>query len=398
MTQKDYHKELLQFCLELAKAPSPPFEEEKLSKILEEVLVELGFDKVRRTPLGTLMGEVVLSETEGSHVLLVVNLDTSSSAAVRGETAKPPTLEASDKEIIGGGVAENKGALAASLFAVRAVKENLSKDLRGKLTIAAVPLGSYFASLAARELLEEVKPDCVVVAGPTALDVCFGQRGKMKIVVENRGKRELLVNSERGINALKKMLPLLLTIEKEFLPHKDPLLGTGSLEVMDVNVDPPEESGFIPDKCSVVFHRWILPGENKEEVVREVKMIADGVAAFDLELDIDVFIREEKIATYTGAKASAEFFEPAWVCKDKKFLSMCLEALRKIGLSPKALWDCPIASGSYYAAVKGLPTVVFGPGSMEASNSFGNSLKVEELLKAFEGYKALIEALLQGIE
>lgn len=397
MTQKDYHKELLQCCLELAKISSPPFKEKELSKFLEAVMVDLCFDRVRRTPLGTLMGEVVLSETEGPHVLLVANLDTSSSV-VGEETAKPPNLEVSEGKITGDGVAEHKGALAASLFAVRAVKEDLSKDPKGKLTVAAVPLGSFCASLAARELLDEVKPDCVLVAGPTALDVCFGQRGKAKIVVENRGKRELFVNSERGINALKKMLPLLLTIEREFLPRKDPLLGSGCLEIVDVEVAPPEESGFIPDRCSVVFHRRLLPGENKEEVVREVKMIADGVAAFDLELDIDVFIREERITTYTGTEASVEFFEPAWVCKDKKFSSMCLEALTKKGLSPRTLWDCPAVSGGYYAAVGGLPTVVFGPGSMDASNSFGNVLDVEELLVAFEGYKALLEAILKGLD
>jgi hypothetical protein len=35
---------------------------------------------------------------------------------------------------------------------------------------------------------------------------------------------------------------------------------------------------------------------------------------------------------------------------------------------------------------------------MDASNSFGNVLDVEELLVAFEGYKALLEAIFKGLD
>jgi len=52
VTQKDYHKELLQCCLELAKISSPPFKEKELSKFLEAVMVDLCFDRVRRTLWG----------------------------------------------------------------------------------------------------------------------------------------------------------------------------------------------------------------------------------------------------------------------------------------------------------------------------------------------------------
>lgn len=71
-----------------------------------------------------------------------------------------------------------------------------------------------------------------------------------------------------------------------------------------------------------------------------------------------------------------------------------MDALNKKGIIVETVLDTPIASGSYYAAVKGVPTIVFGPGDLMKRENGEEFVEVDELVTAFEGYKALIRAFL----
>ena len=393
MPKMDYKEQVVHLCGKLAEIPSPPFKEKEIAILFEKMMTDLGFEKVWRDRLGNVIGEMALSREEGPNVLLASNLDSSLCLEEPYDTRFKPKIKG--KKITGCGVAENKGSLAASALAAVAIKEELSKEVKGKVIVAGISAGSFFAPLAAQELFEQTKPNYVIVGGPTGLKVCIGQRGRAEIIVENHGKCAPLAAFKKGVNALGKMLPVLLTIEKEFLSHEDPTLGEGCLEIIDIKASSSGPLWSVPDRCVAVFDRRVLPGENKEEVLNEVRMIADGVAAFDLDLDVSVSIKKEYITTYTGTKASVEIFEPAWVWEKKeKFLASCMDALNKKGIVVETVLDTPIVSGSYYAAVKGVPTIVFGPGDLMKRENGEEFVEVDELVTAFEGYKALIRAFL----
>ena len=49
-------QEWIEFCRELIRTPSPTYEEEKASKLIESEMKKLGYDDVWRDPKGNVIG------------------------------------------------------------------------------------------------------------------------------------------------------------------------------------------------------------------------------------------------------------------------------------------------------------------------------------------------------
>lgn len=216
-------------------------------------------------------------EGDGPSLMLNGHYDT---VGVDGMDAPfEPTIR--DGRLHGRGAYDMKGALAACLGAVRALR-TAGVRLAGDLLVSAVADEEH-ASLGARELLDAVVPDAAIVTEPTGLDPCIAHKGFAWIEVTTRGRAAHGSRPDLGVDANLAMGRVLGALERLAAEvarrDPDPLLGAGSLHVATLR------GGTAPSvyaaSCEACVERRTLPGEEGRDCLREIEAALGALAADD---------------------------------------------------------------------------------------------------------------------
>ncbi|GIV62846.1 MAG: hypothetical protein KatS3mg045_0185 [Bellilinea sp.] len=74
-------------------------------------------------------------------------------------------------------------------------------------------------------------------------------------------------------------------------------------------------------------------------------------------------------------------------------MTQAVEALRSAGLPGETFAVPYCTNGSASGGERGIPTLVFGPGSIHQAHRVDESIEVEEVLRGERGYRALLSKL-----
>lgn len=318
--------------------------EAEIAERVASYMAELGLDVARFESVPgrpSLVGRWP-GESDGPSLMLNAHYDT---VGVDGMES-PLVPEIRDGRLYGRGAYDMKGALAACLAAVGALRDAGAR-LAGDLLVSAVADEEH-ASLGTRELLESVVPDAAIVTEPTGLEVCIAHKGFAWIEVATRGRAAHGSRPDLGVDAnlaMGRVLGALGDLAAELSgrpPH--PLLGTGSLHVGTLR------GGTAPSiyaaSCEACVERRTVPGEDAWKCLREIEAALDALSADDPALAASVRLVLHR--------------PPFGTTPDAPIVRTLVDVLEARGSSPSPRGDSVWMDAALFAAA-GVDTVVIGP-------------------------------------
>lgn len=253
--------------------------ERTIAEYTADVMRALGMEVVRREPepgrasvVGRLRGR-----GGGRSLMLYAHYDT---VGIDG-MEEPFSAEIRDGRMYGRGTYDMKCGLAASLGAVKAVRD-AGLDLEGDLLVVAVA-DEEVASIGMSDVLTVVRADAAIVTEPTELAVCTAHKGFVWLEVEIEGRAAHGSRYDIGIDANMRMGRFLARLDeleqslRARTPH--PKLGTPSLHAAVLQGGTGISTYAAHSRLEI--ERRTLPDESPEAVIAEVCAITDALAARD---------------------------------------------------------------------------------------------------------------------
>ncbi len=369
---------MVEFLREIIALPSPSGEEGRAAARAVEEMKSLGFDRAFVDGIGNAVGVIGSGRPA---ILFDAHLDTVS-IRERERWEFDPYLGRFDGErVYGRGAAENKGALAAIIYGVRAMRE--AGILPGTVYVTGTAfeedcdgLGLWYAL--ARTGLE---PDAVVIGKFSELKIMRGQRGRMEITITVPGRTCHASTPEQGANAIYAALPLLAGIEKlNRRLKKDRFLGKGTVAATQVTVKSP---GFnrLPEELTVSVDRRLTAGEDRELALAQLAALpgAAGTA---------IAVRTYEKPASTGLVERVEKYFPGWsVPAGARVIRAAAGAFRAAtGRRPVIDRWTVSSNGVASGGLLGIPTVGFGPGEARYIHGYEDRVAVADLLTAAAVY------------
>lgn len=301
-------------------------------------------------------------------VLLESHLDT---VEVDGMTVPPYDGEVRGGRLYGRGACDAKGPLAAFMLAA-------AELARGEPPLHTVVLAGVCDEeheyRGVVHLLERLRGRAVVgaiVGEPTGLVPAVAHKGVVRYTVRTTGRAGHSSRPEEAVNAISLMAPVLAHLAATppaVAPH--PLLGPATRTVTRIRGGTGPNT--IAGTCEADVDRRTLPGEEPDFVWQRDRA---ELAELGAELD-PPFIIDFALDT------------PA----DSAVVSALSRALAALG-RPGEVAGMPFATDASKIARVGVPTVVFGPGSIRDAHSADESVDLAEVELATRAVVAAVRGM-----
>lgn len=311
-------------------------------------------------------------------ILLDAHQDT---VPVDGMTIEPFEPIVRDGRIHGRGACDVKGGMAAMLTAfarlaserpagaANVVMSCTCDEEHGQLGVS--DLTELWSDGRGRSRLLSEAPDVAIVAEPTELHVVVAHRGAARWLIRTTGRACHSSDPSRGENAIYKMAKVLSCLEEyagtladRVTPH--PLCGPATLSVGVISGG--VSVNTVPDECHIEIDRRCVPGE-------------DGPAAI---VDVGRYLRENVDVDFEML--------PPWciglTLSDDNNGPLGHELLAHIAavVGGREKIGVPYGTHASRFAAAGVPSVVFGPGSIAQAHTKDEWISIEQLNQAAEVY------------
>jgi putative selenium metabolism hydrolase len=386
---KNSEQEMIAFLVDLLAIPSLTGKEGQIAERVTGEMRRLGFDEVRTDGLGNIIGRV------GSGRRLIAfdgHMDTVDAGDRAQWSFDPFRPRVSEGRVWGRGAADQKGGLASMVYAGRIVHElDLGPDLT--LLFIGTVQEEDCEGMAWKYLIEEekIRPELVVLTEPTSLNICRGQRGRVEIEIEIRGRSCHGSAPERGDNAAYKAARLALEIQRmnERLAG-DAFLGRGTVALTEIVSGSPSLCA-VPDTARLHLDRRLTAGETKESALAEVREAA-GRAGIP---EAGILIPEYRERSYTGTIFPFEKYFSAWVLDESSpwLKKAGIAYFGLFGREPKIDKWTFSTNGVGIMPFYGIPCLGFGPGSEPQAHAPDEYCPIADLPLAVAFYAALAATL-----
>lgn len=286
--------------------------------------------------------------------------------SVGGMTIDPFGGEVRDGKLWGRGASDTKGPMAAMLWALREMRDELPK-LDYEIWFAGL-MSEEASQHGSRALAREERFDFVIVGEPTGLDVVHTHKGSAFLYMTTRGRAAHAARPDLGENAITKMLDVLAVVRTEiaadFAMQCDPVLGQSTLSIGTIRGG--SKTNIIPDLCEVSVDMRFVPAHYRPEVIGEFRERLQRVCP-DLEV-------------------SAEPAPPLFTDPSHPLIAK----LGECGAKPiGAPWFCDAC----FFAERGMPAVALGPGSIAQAHTKDEWIAVADLEKGVEFFSEFLRKL-----
>jgi acetylornithine deacetylase len=233
-------------------------------------------------------------------------------------------------------------------------------------------------------LLYDEHFDEAICLEPTELRVFRGHRGCLTFKVSITGRSVHMGGGETGIDAIASAIDLIMrlrVLEQELLleAKNDPAFRDWPkpLQLNVGMIEGGEWSGSVPEHCTVVADIGFLPSYSLEQIqerVREVCVLPPSDNAPSIDVDFHTGLRNDAYLS----DAEAPLIQELLVAAD-------VEPREAIG------WNVS-CDARLYAKVSGVPTAIFGSGSLTNAHSPHEHVLISELGKGIGVLAAFLSA------
>ncbi|MDR0366559.1 MAG: ArgE/DapE family deacylase [Bifidobacteriaceae bacterium] len=373
--------ELRQLLADLVRTDSqnPPGNEGKLARLVGEYLAAAGLEvELREAEPGRPNVIARLTGTNPEALLFNAHLDTVGIGDLGLWSTEPLGAEVVDGNLYGRGACDMKGGLAAMMAAAAAVARSGRKPERSLLFTAVIDEEVWFKgtkSLIASGLLA----NCVraYVGEPTSLGIASALQGAAEFTARVRGRSSHTGMAELGVNAIWAMTHVLEALRG----YADGLAGRGA--ALGFGADPSLNLGtikggtgvtLVPDSCQIAFDRQVLPGEDIEAVISELRQL---------------FAQTCQTHSIDGDLVCEQFFRPWQAEPDSPTIQALEQAHRSaVGTDPQPTLFRGYCEVELLAAA-GIPGAVYGPGDLLQAHRPDEFVPLAEVEAAARTYTAL---------
>lgn len=303
---------------------------------------------------------------------------------VEEESWTSPPFEASwiddGARLRGRGAADMKSALAACVFAARDVATDAS-DLDGRIVVESVvdeEAGGIGAAQAALENPYPFDRDAAIVAEPTELAPVLATEGCLMKRLRLHGRSAHAATRWRGESVLPHFIGIyeaLMDLEATRAAEVDHPLYESYDNPWPVNVGTVEAGSWassVPATLTAEIRIGVAPGETVAEVETAFEELLAGIVADD------PWLREH---SPEFSRFSVQF-EPAEVDPDTDIVSTLEAVLADAGLDVGSPRGATYGADNRHYLAADIPTVVFGPGSIEQAHFPDETIEWDEVQDA----------------
>ncbi len=369
-------EQVLDFARALIAAPSenPGGTEDAAAAVATEILDDLG-----ATPI-TVRGEgerpsvvATLGADRGPGLAFNGHLDTVPTGSHDTWSVDPFAGEVIDGRLIGRGACDMKGPVAAAIAAAASIGR-AGLQLDGTLTFHLAADEEHGGIHGTKVLWERglLTQDAAIVGEPSDLAIGLAERGGAWVTATAYGKAAHGSQPTRGVSAIKSMARFLLRLDEVLPDIEHPLCGRPT--VNPALISGGSAPNVVADRCEVDIDRRIVPGEtDPEAVLAPFRTLADDLRRSDPTVDVRTEIREWIEAAEAPADAPIAVAIRAAVTAER-------------GAPPLDAGFTGITDARFYLNDAGIPTVIFGPGSLSVAHTADEWIDVDDLVAAARIY------------
>jgi acetylornithine deacetylase/succinyl-diaminopimelate desuccinylase family protein len=365
-----------------ARSDNPGTPESRVAAIFARQCRDAGFESEIIPVLADRPNVVARFSTgrPGPTVLLNSHYDTVE--AGEGWSFDPWCGDIKDGRVVGLGSTDAKGQLSAMLAACASVRR-AGLPLGGEILMTGV-MDEEIGSEGARRLAASVRAEYAVVGEPTKLEVGIAHRGSVRPRISVVGRAAHSSMPELGRNAVFKAQRLLARLERYCadvgrISHQ--MIGSATASVTGISGG--INASTVPDRCEIIVDRRMVPGENPEQVVEDIRSLIRDVAQEDPEFEASIV----EFLPVTGP--------PSEISSDARLVRLALEAAEQatgIWRQPRGVsFGCDM---THFRAAK-IDCIVMGPGDIARAHKADEFIEIEELMAGARTYAALLVRLLQ---
>ena len=372
--RKEELYQILQHLVAL-NTENPPGKEEPAARFIHDLLKKNGIESHLQWAAPERPNVVARLKGQSPGPVILYNGHLDVVPAGDGWTETPFGGDIKDGRLYGRGAADMKSGVAAMLYAAIVLKR-LKTPFAGEVM--------FFFNVDEERLnlgmntfiAEDVSAHYAVVGEPTSLQLCIGHLGCSRFKLKTHGipgHTSVVTHPDNAIYKMAKLIDSLELLDKTIRQRVHPVLGRGSLTVSTIRGG--TAVNIVPEICEVEIDRRTFPNETLETVQAEIdkclrKVSAPAGMAYDLK-------------SYQSVPATLIDRE-APIVKRLAAVIGHIQKAEPVVASFGATCEAPFLSVN-----KGIPTVIFGPGSLKQAHIANEYVELEEVKKA-----AMIYALL----
>ena len=289
-----------------------------------------------------------------------------------------------DGRMWGRGACDTKGSLAAVLKAMERVAQMGSGRKREVLLLASVD--EEFRKRGVTHAVQQgLTAEAAIVGEPTSMRPVVAHKGAVRWRFTTIGKAAHTSRPENGNNAILQMMEVIGTLEERVVPRLDtithPLLTPPTLTVgrieggLGVNI--------VPERCWIEIDRRTLPTEDPDEVLAEIDAVMGDLMARrpDVRVERDApFLSESGLETAPDAPVV------------RAVQAACRLAIGSgFDVSPAG-----VPYGTDGTALRGVPSVVIGPGDIAQAHSADEWVELAQVEAAERVYYEVMRGWVEG--
>ena len=337
-------------------------------------------------------GEESTGDSAPSPILWEVHQDT---VGVAGMTVDPFAAHESEGRIWGRGACDVKGGMAAMLTALGRLQA--SKTAQERTIVLAMTINEECGftgvnalcrlwgdeDVAANEnlrgplTLDEVRalrPTAAIVAEPTLLDVVVAHKGSVRWRCHSHGKAAHTSRPEQGINAISTMARVVQAIEQyqaEVLGQREPHPLCGAPSVCVSTIQGGSGVNTVPDHAVIEIDRRLVPNETPDGAYQQlVDYVAEKTA------DCSAKIVHDSPSSQSVALRDDD---------NRSWAEQIASVASSLGPTSR-LTGVPYGTDAWALSAAGIPTVVFGPGSIDQAHTEDEWIDIQQLELAAEAF------------
>jgi succinyl-diaminopimelate desuccinylase len=350
------------------KTNDPLYSEAQLVDFLCEKLSKLGFSikKFNKDPLHPSFA-AFLDLGQNETVALDAHLDTVSHLEM---SINPFDPLIKDSLLYGRGSCDTKSNMAIYVSAVEELLKSKKQITKNILIIGCSDEEFSFGGIT--EVAKEgIVADFAIIGEPTELKALHAHKGVLRFNISCEGLACHSSTPELGRNAIYDISRISLLLEQyhqKIQRKKHPVLGSPSLSVGLIKGGTTVNT--VPPSASIEIDRRLIPGENPNEIIDEISKL---------------------VSTIPGAQLSTPH-----VCSNGFHIEQNSPVADKLGEACTChnhqLLFTHAAFGTHapFYSENSIPSLVFGPGSINKAHSKDEFVPLDELEKAYDIIKTVL--------
>lgn len=301
-------------------------------------------------------------------IVFEAHLDT---VSIKGMTIDPFDPVVRDGKMHGRGSVDDKAGLAAMMHAVADI--HASGELPPCEVWMAAVVDEEYSFRGVVKLCEGLQAAAAVVAEPTEFRCVIASKGVLRWRIKTKGKAAHSSKPHLGVNAITAMARVVLALNEDHArmqPAAHPLLGPGTCNVGVIHGG--VQVNFVPDEAVIEIDRRLLPGEEVPQVLEHYQALLDALMKQhpDVVAEMETPMLQDW-AFQTDAAAP--------------LVQLARTLLGEMGRNDEVC-GVPFGSDASKFSRMGIPTILFGPGSIDQAHAAVEYVECAEVEKALAFY------------